>query len=269
MYARFVKAGVLAGAIMLAGCGDSTGANGDLNQDEAEALGAAMLSLDAMGGAASGFGPTIFGQLSSTGTMTTTSAALATAGIVKDLNASIARRADEFTAVGMQVQLNIIMDGQEETGAAITSVFGWSGINTSSNTVDEMVYATAMIGGTSFPSSFTADLDQIEGWAGYAQNAGSSSATAFSATSGQFALSSASFGGSESCDIDDEQSGLSVDCEMSEGTLRGSFGFTGEGPSGGYTQPTTTFDLPAIRMVMTMDLDEYNAAKARVLRARN
>ena len=177
----------------------------------------------------------------------TVNAALHTA-IDRALNLSVAgTQASAYEgAVGIAIQFDLSAQGTSESGW-FYGVFGWNGINTSTNTVDEWVIVGGAGEESTLPSSASGTIESGDVFAEYANGT-----TYYFGTSGTANVSASSFSGSTDCSA--SQQGITVDCSYSAGTMNGDFQFTATTLSETtYTQPKVTFtSLPAVRMTISI-----------------
>ncbi|HEU4699877.1 MAG TPA: hypothetical protein VFS40_11905 [Gemmatimonadales bacterium] len=236
------------------GDGSGPSGGGELSKSEAQALATALTTSGAMGSSGAAFAPFVFTQLRQTGTMSVSAAAQAAAGISNQVSLALRSGAGDMQAVGVQVKFSYSSGGSVVTSGVYTSVIGWDGLNTSSNppTVDHLVSADIVQeGGTEFQGAGTVDLSE-GGMGSYYDRATGSS---YFSNGGSMTLSSVSFsGGTTDCGA--SQQGVTVECSYTKGSMKGSFNFTadkleGSGPDS-YTQPTTSFDVPALRFTLNM-----------------
>lgn len=243
---------VVLAAGLLAGCSsDNGGTTQDLSQAQKTALTNALANTD--------FGPLaayVVQVVGKVGTLDagTVSAALHTA-IDRAINLSVAgAQASAYEgAVGIAVQFDLSASGIPADSGWFYGVFGWNGINTSTNTVDEWV----IVGGTgtegSLPSAASGTIENGDIFAEYASGATYYLAEAdVPGTSGTATVSASSFSGSTDCSA--SQSGITVDCSYATGTMSGNFQFTAmSAAQATYTQSAVTFtSLPAVRMIISV-----------------
>jgi outer membrane murein-binding lipoprotein Lpp len=235
---------------MLAGCSSDNGGTQDLTQADKTALTNALANTD--------FGPLaayVVQVVGKVGTLdaSTVNAAFHTA-IDRALSLNVAgTQASAYEgAVGIAIQFDLNAQGLAETGW-FYGVFGWNGINTSTNTVDNWV----IVGGTgtegSLPSSASGTVENGDVFAEYASGTTYYLAEAdVPGTSGTATVSASSFSGSTDCSA--SQSGITVDCSYATGTMNGNFQFTAmSAAQATYTQSAVTFtSLPAVRMTISV-----------------
>jgi hypothetical protein len=234
---------VVAATAVLAACSDSTGTSGtQLSTAEKTALSAALTSSGALddAGIAGGFGPIAITLLNSVGSLGTTASAQAVAtGISAAVRGT--RAATYQGAIGVQI---IVTSGTQS--ATFTGVIGWDGLNSSAQTVDEVVAAGVVTATTAPVAIGTTPIGSGGGIASYWDRTTNSS---YVGTSGSFVLTSASFSGSgTNC----AQQGLTT-CNYTAGTMNGSFAFGAIKTvgTGTYTQTSVTFNgLPTLKITI-------------------
>ena len=223
---------VAAAALLSGGCGDGTGAGEAMTAEEEasliEALGSAGLIAAA--------GPLTFGV--------------------------VVAQADELGAAGGQAavgyQMQLVFTGDLEAEAVSTGLLGWTGLNTGTNTV-----ATAFNAGVVHPAAgFPAMVDEPigEGTEANGVHYIRSSESIYLANAGRFTMSSAAFGTTDACpEVPEPIVGFSItSCRFATGTMAGSFDFeatliAGTG-AGTFTQPPTSYDVPAVRVELVIDV---------------
>lgn len=207
-------------------------------------------------GAAAPFAPIGILLVNNAGPLTATAAG---AGTAFDLAGAAA--ATYEGAIGIQVIFDVTSGGSHSTGS-FTGVVGWAGLNTSANTVDELVSAGSLtspsmtpIGdGVTTPIGSSATGPARTGFSAYSNHTTGSN---YTGTTGSFVLTSASFSGS-AVDCSQTYAGHTVTCSYVRGTMSGSFDFgasesnSGSGPAT-YTQPTVHFStLPSVKLTITV-----------------
>ena len=229
----------------LVACGDDSGPGGSLDTEEQAALVVALTQAGA-------FQASIISPLALTSQLSQ-EAELGSLGT--------------YTAIGGQALLTADYPGTEnDETLVITSVTGWSNLNTGARTVDNAVWASAL----SFTSSFPNQLDGLvmieeDAFGGYWERSTSSRYFAESGE-GQFTLSGTSFGDPQDCDnIPSLGEGITVsECSIAIGTMQGDFDFVAARISGSgvdpFTQPNIAYDVPAARLTMTLTFEEAPAA---------
>ena len=229
---------------MLAGCSSDNGGTQDLTQADKTALTNALASTD--------FGPLaayvvqVVGKVGTLDAGTVNSALHSAIDHALSLSVAGTQASAYEGAVGIAIQFDLNAQGLAETGW-FYGVFGWNGINTSTNTVDEWV----IVGGSgtegTLPSSASGTVESGDVFAEYA-----SGTTYYFGTSGTATVSASSFSGSTDCSA--SQSGITVDCSYATGTMNGNFAFTAlSATEATYTQSNVTFtSLPAVRMTISV-----------------
>ncbi len=221
----------LAASITLAACGSETGSGeGALTDDEITALVGALTDAGIpMGADQFLLGPLLGG------------AELGTIG-----------SADAF---GAQVNFSVVT-GEGTSSYEWIGVVGWSGFDAGAGTVDEAFGAMYLLSGA-FPSSFDEDIEggDVLAWAHQAEPR----TNYYPGETGQFAMTSSSFGAASDCAFaPDLPSGVELTaCTVAFGTMAGNLGFTANRVSGtgdeSFAFPATAYDLPAARLVITVD----------------
>ncbi|MCU0621688.1 MAG: hypothetical protein MUC69_09310 [Gemmatimonadales bacterium] len=175
--------------------------------------------------------------------------------------------AGEFDASAFQAVVNLTVNG-ETIRFCESGLLGWSGLNTSSNTADELL----LVGG--IEEGATTCTDGLEGEVGDDADAAyynlADDRTYFG-TSGFARLDNADFGGS-TLDCSTPTPFGDLDCSYQQGDMSGSFAFTAEdffsedGASVEFAE--TEYDLPAVRVELggNLQLPLVRAGKARPFR---
>ena len=232
MPARVLLAAAAAAALLSAGCGDGAGPGGAMTAEEEASL------IDALGSAGliAAAGPLTFG------TVVAQADALGAAG--------------GQSAIGYQMQL--VFTGDLDAEAVSTGLLGWTALNTGANTV-----ATAFNTGVVHPAAgFPTTLDEAigDGTEGNGIHYIRSSGSIYLADAGRFTMASAAFGATGECpDVPAPIAGFSItSCRFATGAMTGSFDFeatliTGTG-AGTFSQPLTTYDVPAVRLELVIDV---------------
>lgn len=228
----------LAGSMMvLASCSDSNGPVDtiELTPDQPGALAVALVSHDALGPDGVGFAAYALSPVREAGIM------------------------GEYTAVGIQVNYHYTytVPGVTHSGT-FSSIVGWQGLDPSAATVDRIIAATQFSNSSTFPDSGSVAFGDGASLGSYVDGA---TGSGYTATSGGFRLTAATFAGTPtSCD-QQVLSPIPVTCSYTTGTMTGSFDFTASRTSGGgaltFTQPTTSFELPAIRVTISYSCQCY------------
>lgn len=243
-------ASIAALAVLAAACSkDSSGPSGTtLSAQQKSVITNALTNLDASTGAGVGvYGAVALQFLNQVGSLGAGSAAAVNAAISASLNGI---RATTYEgAVGIQIVIND--QTTPANSGTFTAVIGWDGLNTSAQTVNEIVFAGVAADGATPPSSGTYSFASTSSPFGLGLYFNRTTGSFYEATTGGFTLSSASFsGGGTSC----SQQG--VTCNYVTGSMGGSMQFgaslvDGTGPAT-YTQSTVTFaSLPAVRITLS------------------
>lgn len=233
-----LTAGLVA-VLFIGACGDETGSGGALDEQEAAALVQALTTAGIpVGGSAFVLSP-VFGE-----------AEIGTIG--------------DYDGIGTQVELTTI----DETGTHTVSwigVVGWTGFDAGARTVDEAIGAMFLDVSGSFPATFAADLadgDVITfAWDG------ATGSNYYPGDAGAFSMTGATFGSASDCpNVPPLGGGIAItECEVRTGTMQGSVGFTAGLTTGTgdptFSLPETTYDLPAVRIAMTVDYSDALTAR--------
>lgn len=227
-------------AIAVGACGDGTGPGGDLTEEEAAALVQALTAAAApLGSAHFALGP-IFNE-----------AELGEFG--------------GYTATATQVYLTEIRPGNTATSRWI-GLLGWNGFDVAAGTVNEATGAFFIdFDSPNFVTSF--DRDAAAGGVLAFARVESTGSHYYPVASGRFTMAAASFGPPADCAVPpDLGAGAEItECTISTGSMQGSLGYvvnrlSGTGPAT-FTQAQDVYDLPAVRLVLTVDYP--GAATAR------
>ncbi|MDH3496616.1 MAG: hypothetical protein OER21_07630 [Gemmatimonadota bacterium] len=235
-------------ALAVGSCGDSSGPGGNLSQAEKTALTQALVNTGGLGGfgAFAAFAIETIGEI---GRLTPGTQAALVRAIDDAVSLSVAGiAATEYDAVGFAIDYNYSIQGETFQGWFL-GVVGWNGINTSSNTVNEMVVVggSDYEGTTSLPTSATGTIESGDVFAIYWNGS-----TDYFGVSGTATVSSANFTGS-STNCGGSSGGFTVVCSYQGGRMNGSFGFTAGAESGDYTQPSVRFaSLPAVKLTINV-----------------
>lgn len=245
-------------SLALGGCGDGTGPGANLSASEAAALAAALAPTGAFSGGASGYASLVFAQLQTVGSMSTSASGALGAPLAPRPSLSGGGAASVYDAVGVQVQYTVRFGSNIFTGTS-TSVVGWTGFDADARTVAEVVSMGVYDQEGDFPTGFegTVESDDVAGFYRVA-----SSNSNYVADTGTFDLNSATFGSADTCpNLGNLGAQITVnECSLRLGTMTGNLGFTatkfiGSGAST-YTQPTLSFDVPAIRMLFDITVPQ-------------
>lgn len=232
--------GVVALVAFAAACSENGGDS--LNLAEKTALSQALTTSGALTGAgpAAGFGPVALFMLPNIGALSAGTAASSA------LNASLSgvRAATYEGAVGVQV---IYTSGS--TSQTFTGVIGWSGLNVTASTVDEVVSAGALTSSTTpVGNGSNTTINGSTGFGAYWLRTPQASYSPGS--TGNFELTTGSFTGTQ---VDCASLAEVSQCNYRTGTMSGQFNFTAQrvGATGEYTQTPVTFsNLPAVRVTI-------------------
>jgi hypothetical protein len=229
----------LAGALVvtLAACGDAT----------------APQPLDAAGKTA------LTTALTTSGALSATPLAAVPAVLVNTLSSTgalaTADNANAFDAVGVEIIYDVTSGGTHTVGT-FSGVFGWTGLNASSNSVDALIEAVIATN-TSTPATGTVNVGPATSFpvaeALYASRTTSGTYTSYLGATGSVTVTAADFSGTNS-DCAGGVAGLS--CNVTSGTMSGSFAFGAAGitnPALTFQQPNTTFTtIPAVKIQITV-----------------
>lgn len=155
----------------------------------------------------------------------------------------------DFATVGSQLKLTLV-DGETTTTTVFTSVTGWAGLDVGAKTVDSaMTVASIAEGQGTFPTTVSADLENGNGFASYFDGTDT-----FFGESGQFNMTSSSFGATEDCPNVQAGNGL-TSCRIAFGTMSGNFDFAASSASDEtYTRGNTSFSVPAVQLSITLEV---------------
>jgi hypothetical protein len=184
----------------LGACGDSgTGpAAGALSPSESQALASALATAPPT----SGFGsvaPVALGLVGSVGSVSMSpvlSARVAAAMAAARSSAVASAVAGSYRAVGVLANMNVAPAGTPAQMIHVFGLFGWSGVNPTAQTVDNVLFVGA-VGSSTLASSgtgFSAVLGGTSGGGGFVTRVPSA---AYVGTSGSFAVSSWASSGSQ------------------------------------------------------------------------
>jgi len=232
MRAGLLRTAVTTASLLLAGC-DGNGPGGALTGEEEASLIAALRAPGLIAAA----GPLTFG--------------------------AVVAQADEIgaaggqAAIGYQMELRFTGDLVAETIAI--GLLGWTGLNTGTNTIASALMASVERPMSGFPGSVAEPIGPAADGTGvhYVRSSGS----IYLADTGTFAMTSASFGDLAECpEVPDAIAGFAItSCRFATGTMAGTFDFeatrlTGTG-AGTFTQPPTSYDVPAVRLALVIDVE--------------
>lgn len=217
------------GLAVVAACGSDNGPNGstDLSSEETTALTQALVVNGSLGSSAAAFAPFALSQLKSSGKM------------------------GDYDAVGVEVNFTVTVAGQTTSGV-LSSIIGWQGLNTNTQTADKIIAVSQNSTGGTFPPSITGTFGTGATIGSYFDR---STASNYVATTGTFNLTSGTFG-TDTNDCNSSSGGVTVTCSYSTGTMTGNFAFSADKFNGSgaatFNQPTTQFELPALRVTITV-----------------
>ncbi|HEU4828821.1 MAG TPA: hypothetical protein VFT04_06470 [Gemmatimonadales bacterium] len=239
MRTRNIMCGVLAGALLLGGCGDSNEAGGALDEQEQAALVTALAQAGMLGFEGTAAFGALVGQATDIGTM------------------------GDFSALASQAMITINFDGEPSESYVFSGLFGWTDLNAGTGTVGEAIGVQIFQDIDAFPSSID---ETVEGDVLAHYFLGESNSQ-YLASTGEFTMNASGFGGFEDCPNLPEENDVFeiVTCRYAFGTMDGSFAFeadriTGTGPET-FSQPTQSFDLPALRLELEINFNELAAAR--------
>ena len=213
-------------------CGDDAGPGGDLTEEEAAALAQALTR------AAVPLGSGHF-------------------ALEPALNEAELGEFGGYTAIGTQVYLSELRPGGSSTSRWI-GVLGWKGFDAGAATVNEATGAFFIdFDSPAFVPSFDRDVSS-GGVLAFARME-STASHYYPVSSGRFTMATGSFEAPAECAVP-PQLGPDADiteCSIASGTMQGSLGyvvnrFSGAGPAT-FTQAQDVYDLPAVRLVLTVD----------------
>jgi hypothetical protein len=238
---KWTKFGVAVLAIgTIAGCGSDSGSTSTLSQADKTALTQALTNTE-------------FGGLAAYVVQVVGKIGKMDAATVNDAITTAFDKALSLSTVGVQgnayegaVGIAIEYDELGQTGW-FYGVIGWNGINTSTNTVDEIVLVGGLGESGTLPSSASGTVESGNVLAFY-ETPGHS----YFGLTGTATVNSSSFSGSTNCGASSQ--GYTVVCTYSTGTMDGNFLFTAQSDDAtplDYTQPEVTFSsLPAVKITL-------------------
>lgn len=244
------------GLALVAGCGDdSTGPDGeDLTQQEKTALASALTQSGALAAVPyASFAGAAVQLVGSIGSLEAGSAAsLAVASAIEEglrLGVAHAATASYEGAIGFVFDINYAVEQLTER-VHLVAVVGWNGVNTSSNTVDNLVVGLVYGEGPA-PTSFSGDVGSFAETA-FAIAAYWDGSVAYTGTSGIFSGTVGSFGSGTDCSSSSQ--GYTYECSYSTGGMDGDLDFEAMSETETtYTQtPVSMTDLPVLRMVISL-----------------
>ncbi|UCG88736.1 MAG: hypothetical protein JSW71_09440 [Gemmatimonadota bacterium] len=234
----------IAAVLAVAACGDDEGATGvngsTFTAAEKSALMAAITNTGAFEGTpAAAYASFALMGLDEVGTISAGRSAAIDQAIESGISLAVSGMlASRYDAVGVQLTYDI----QGQTGWFI-GVVGWTGLNTTTNTVDELIAVYSYGDGTTAPStvqgSFGGDIILVGAYWNGAR---------YYAVEGNASITASGFSGSTDCSI------TGYTCSYSQGTMSGNFGFTAEAAetTDTYEQVPVSFTgLPAVSVTIS------------------
>jgi hypothetical protein len=156
----------------------------------------------------------------------------------------------DFSTVGSQLKVTLV-NGGSSTTTVFTSVTGWDGLDVGAKSVDSAITVAAIDEGAgTFPTTVNASIDDGDAFASYFNGTDT-----FLGESGQFSVTSSSFGATEDCPNVQTGNGL-TSCRIAFGTMSGNFDFAGSNGSDDYTRGNTSFSVPAVQLSITLEVTE-------------
>jgi hypothetical protein len=233
--------------ITVGGCGDDGGPSGGaLSSQEKQVLANALAQADDVTGLG-GFAGSIVTLVEEVGKLDAAAGAAFRRAVNDAVRLSATRlAAASYDGVGFAIEYDYNIEGQVFQGFFI-GVVGWSGINVSANTVDELVMVGGFGEGSTLPSSASGTIEDGDVFAIYWDGS-----TGFYGTSGS-ASASPNFSGS-STDCSSSSQGYTFDCSYTTGSMSGDFDFVADDDTGGsYEQTPISFSsLPSLRMSISI-----------------
>jgi len=226
-----------------------------------------VLSAAALGMAAA-CGSDIVGPPSTTPTQEAIGAALVEAGVLSNRVGGLAvlalaqidstAKIGTFDAAGIEIAWDLpdIGGGGVRDVGYFSGVVGWTGLNVSGKTAEEVFAVGASGSGTSVLTNGSVVVNQCtNNRCGEATYYKRTPLAFYNGTSGSFTLTAGSFTGSGSC-ATSGGGGVTAQCTATHGQMTGSFDFTAQLVSGTgnatYTQPNATYaTLPSVQVVIT------------------
>jgi hypothetical protein len=252
---RKVSAAALVVAVVA--CSDSTSPNGTtLTQAEKQTLVTALSNTD-FGGLAA----IVVQQVGQVGSLSAVAANAARSQAVdKAIRMAVTGAASGAYegAVGIAIEYSETYNTTTTTGW-FYGVVGWNGINTSTNTIDELVLVGGVGDTGTLPGSASGTIESGDVFALY-ENAG----VQYTGTSGTASASGTFTGSSTDCSA--SGTGFSYDCSVTAGTLNTNFQFAAMNDSEEtYTQSAVQgSSLPSIKMTLNITYTTPEAARARL-----
>jgi hypothetical protein len=156
----------------------------------------------------------------------------------------------KFSTVGSQLKLTLV-NGSTTTTTVFTSVTGWDGLDVGAKTVDSAITVASITEGQgTFPTTVSADLESGDGFASYFDGK-----KTFGGETGEFNMTSSSFGATEDCPNVQTGNGL-ASCRIAFGTMSGNFDFAATSGDDDYTRGNTSFSVPAVQLSITVDVTQ-------------
>jgi hypothetical protein len=234
----------VAAILAVAGCGDDEGATGVDGATFTAAEKAALAEAISKTGAFEGTPADLYASfalagLDEVGTMSASRSAAVDKAIESGISLAVSGAlATRYDAVGVQLSYDI----QGQTGWFV-GVVGWTGLNTTAKTVDELVSVYSYGSGSTPPSNIQGTFGGAAVLVGAYWNG-----VRYNATEGSASITASAFTGTTDCSI------MGYSCSNAKGTMSGNFGFTAqeEGASATYEQAPLSFTgLPAVSVTVS------------------
>jgi hypothetical protein len=236
-----------AAALVVAGvaCSDSTNPNvTTLTQAEKQTLVTALSNTD--------FGALAAIVVQQVGQVGSLSAVSANAARTQAIDKALSMAVTSAAATAYEGAVGIAIEYSETVGTQTTTgwfygVVGWSGINTSTNTIDELVLVGGVGDTGTLPGSASGTVESGDVFALY-----SASGVEYTGTSGTASASGTFTGSSTDCSA--SGTGFTYDCSVVPGTMNANFNFAAINASEqSYTQtPVQGASLPSIKMTLNI-----------------
>ncbi len=252
---KFMWGAVTVVTLVSMGCGSDglTGPNGDLSDNDKAAIVQALSSTGGLTGSpAAAFASFFVDGLSGLGQMTASSAAQVDQAVNAGLNMALSTgAAASYDGFGFLIGYDISSGGTSVTGW-MAGIVGFNNLNTSANTVDNLVSAFILgTDGTTPPANTSGTIGDVSAFATYY-----GSSTSYFGNSGTVGITSSAFsGGSTNCG--GSAQGVTVTCSVTSGTMAGNFAFqaTSLGGAQTFTQVPIDFqNLPAVNVQISTTL---------------
>lgn len=228
MRTRLAMVGLLAGALHVAGCGESTEAGGAFTDEERAAL-ITAIGLD--------------GESVQHWTLR------AVVGLASEVGTMGA-----YDGIGSQV-LVTFWDGTSPSWYGFTRIDGWTDFNAGAATVGSSLLVQSNYFEAALPASISTTV-QPEFPSGEMYALYTAESTRYVATDGELELSLSGFGDFEDCPGIPPWDPTFLEfirCRYSFGTAAGNFRFNAVSSIGGaFSQPSISFELPAVRLDIEM-----------------